>query len=100
MPSSTKNPADTHEVAAAARRMIKATGKRVATEDPCDLELLRDLDAALKDAWAVAVDGLRDKGATDVQIGEALGTSRQAVAQRWPWKFKVSGQARTWRESR
>jgi hypothetical protein len=75
---------ETPDVTAATVRLIRSVGKRVAWEDPEDLAYLLKLDAALKEAWRTAVDGLRTHGATDRQIGQALGTTRQAVEQRWP----------------
>lgn len=75
---------ETPEVAAAARRLLRAVGKRVATEDPEDLAILRTLDAELEQAWMNAITGLRQTGYSDAQIGEALGVKKQAVQQRWP----------------
>lgn len=69
---------------AATRRLIQVVGKRIATEDANDLLLLRDLEQELRQAWQVAVEGVRHSGATDREIGKALGTTRQAVEQRWP----------------
>jgi hypothetical protein len=68
----------------ATRRLIKAIGKRIATEDPDELLLLIELDEELRQAWTTAVTGIRRSGFTDRQIGAALGTTRQAVEQRWP----------------
>jgi hypothetical protein len=59
-------------------------GKRVGTEDADDLKLLLELEQELRQAWANAVFGLRRTGFTDREIGEVLGTTRQAVEQRWP----------------
>ncbi len=69
-------------------RLIRSLGKRVATEDPNGLKALLDLDRELAAAWQVAIDGLRRSAFTDGAIGEVLGTSRQAVEQRWPWPEK------------
>lgn len=65
-------------------RLILAVGKRVAVEDPEDLRLLLTLDTALQEAWQIAVEGLRRSGYPDREIGAVLGTTRQAVEQRWP----------------
>jgi excisionase family DNA binding protein len=43
---------DTPDVAAAAHRLIRTVGKRIAWEDPEALEILRSLDAELATAWA------------------------------------------------
>lgn len=75
---------ETPDAVAATRRLIRTVGKRVATEDPDDLRLLIALEQELRQAWAVAVAGIRSTGATDREIGRVLGTTKQAVAQRWP----------------
>jgi hypothetical protein len=75
---------ETPEVVAAVRRLIRVVGKRIATEDADDLLLLGELDDELRQAWRVAVQGIRRSGFTDREIGEVLGTTRQAVEQRWP----------------
>jgi hypothetical protein len=74
---------ETPDVAAATRRLIRTLGKRIGTEDPGDLRSLIVLDEELR-AWRVAVAGMRQSGFTDREIGAALGTTRQAVEQRWP----------------
>lgn len=71
-------------MSAAVRRLVRALGKRIATEDPEALELLLALEGDLGEAWRVAVAGLRGSGFLDREIGEVLGCSRQAVEQRWP----------------
>ena len=75
---------ETPEVVAAIRRLVRAMGKRIAEEDPESLLLLRELDQEVRRAWQVAIEGIRCSGATDREIGEVLGTTRQAVEQRWP----------------
>jgi hypothetical protein len=75
---------ETPEVVAATRRLLRVVGKRIATEDPDDLRLLLELDQELEQAWAVAVAGIRGTGWTDSEIGRVLGTTKQAVQQRWP----------------
>jgi hypothetical protein len=75
---------ETPDVADAVCRLIRAIGKRIATEDPPDLLLLVELEQEVRQAWQVAVAGLRRSGATDREIGQVLGTTRQAVEQRWP----------------
>lgn len=75
---------DTSEVAAAARRMVRAVGNRVAVEDTHDLNLLIGIQDELDVAWAKAVAGLRRSGNSDARIGEFLGISRQAVRQKYP----------------
>lgn len=75
---------DTSDVASGIARLIRALGDRIAMDDPEDLQHLRDLDDALAGAWRTAVAGIRTTGATDADIGRALGVTRQAVEQRWP----------------
>ncbi len=64
-------------------RIIRAAGKRIATGDveamPDLVALQQDLDQAL----TVAVEGLRDVGYSWAEIASRLGTTRQAVQQRW-----------------
>jgi hypothetical protein len=71
-------------VVAATRRLIRVVGKRISTEDAPDLLLLAELEQEVRRAWQVAVQGIRRSGCTDREIGEVLGTTRQAVEQRWP----------------
>jgi hypothetical protein len=75
---------DTDDVADGVCRLIRAVGRRIANEDPDDLRSLILLDAALRQAWADAIEGLRRSEFTDREIGRVLGTTRQAVEQRWP----------------
>jgi hypothetical protein len=73
---------DNGDVADATARLVKAVGKRV--DDPEDLQHLAKIDTALRVAWQTAIKELRRSGYPDRVIGEALGTTRQAVEQRWP----------------
>lgn len=82
---------ETSEVAKAAERMIRAVGERVAMEDPEGILWLSRLSQACDQAAARAVEGLREGGHTDKDIGEALGMTRQAVQQRWPRTTRVVG---------
>jgi hypothetical protein len=75
---------ETPEVVSATCRFIRVVGKRIATEDADDLRLLVQLDKELRQAWVTAIAGVRAAGFTDREIGEVLGTTRQAVEQRWP----------------
>jgi hypothetical protein len=72
------------DLAASARRLIAALGRRVADGDPDGLRLLADLRADLGAAEQVAVVGLRAQGHSDADLGRELGISKQAVRQRWP----------------
>lgn len=82
---------ETHEVVAAANRMIVAVGKRVADEDPTSLAYLALMEQRVAEARALAIEGLRQTGYTDGEIGEILSMTRQAVQQRWPRQDRVVG---------
>lgn len=76
---------ETPEVSKAVVRLTKAVGRRVAADGiPEYLEELTAIEGALEEAFRTAVYGLRELGHSDVEIGRALGVSRQAVQQRWP----------------
>jgi hypothetical protein len=74
---------ETPEVVEAVCRMVRSVGKRVAEEDTDGLEQLRAVQAALDDAWATGINGLR-RTYSDGAIARELGITRQAVQQRWP----------------
>jgi len=74
---------ETPDVQEAVVRLVRALGKRIATEDADSLPLLVELGAEVDRALAFAVNGVRSSGATDEMIGEALGVTKQAVGQRW-----------------
>lgn len=75
---------ETPDIASGVARMIRSIGSRCAGDDPDTLVLLRELDGALEEAWAVAIAGMRDSGHSDRVIAGELGVTRQAVEQRWP----------------
>jgi hypothetical protein len=75
---------ETPDVANAVCRLIRSIGKRVATEDPDGLQILREMEAEVERAWATAIAGLRSVGYTDTMIGDELGITKQAVQKRWP----------------
>jgi hypothetical protein len=75
---------ETSDCNGCAKRMIPKLGERIAQEDPEDLHHLLEVEQELRQAWEVAIAGIRRSGVTDRQIGEVLGTTKQAVAQRWP----------------
>lgn len=74
---------ETTEFLQAARRFIRAAGKRCAAADDFELAELLSLQADLDAAVAVAVAGIRERGASWAYIAGATGTSRQAAYQRW-----------------
>lgn len=67
-----------------ARRIIAALGRQAQEGDPDDLRMLTALAAHANLELGKAVQAQRASGYTDVQIGEVLGMTRQAVQQRWP----------------
>lgn len=71
------------EVAGAARRMIRALGRRVGEADPIDLRLIIELrgevEAAINAAMREQHEG---SGFSLDEIGQGYGTSKQAVAKR------------------
>lgn len=72
------------EIAAAVERMIRALGRRCASDDPPSVKHLVGLRNAVDDAFAAAVAGWRSVGFSDAAIGAELGITKQAVQQRWP----------------
>jgi hypothetical protein len=83
------------DVVAGVLRQIRAVAKRLAAGDPAGAALLLLLDRDLERAWAIAVAGWRRAGFSDSDIGEVLGTTKQAVQQRWPREATTTTAART-----
>jgi hypothetical protein len=75
---------ETPDVSAAVCRLVTAIGKRTACGDPEDLAELIKVAETVQTAFRVAVDGLRESGRSDAEIGNVLGVTKQAVAQRFP----------------
>jgi DNA-directed RNA polymerase specialized sigma24 family protein len=71
------------QFAAFVRRIIRAHGRRVAEGDVEGLAELLALADELDTATRTAVAGLREAGFSWGEIASRLGTSRQAVQQRW-----------------
>lgn len=76
-------PIETPEYAAMMRRMIRRYGERVGDADPCDLTTMLEVKAEFDHAIRIAVRGLREAGFTWREIGEALGTSKEAALMRF-----------------
>lgn len=74
---------ETMEFLGAAKRFIRAAGRRVADADEVELAELLALEAVLKDAIQMAVDGQLATGRSWAHIGTAAGTTRGAAFQRW-----------------
>lgn len=68
---------------AAAKRFIRAAGRRVADADEIELAELLTLQTTLDEAIQTAVDGIRSRGESWAYIATATGTTRQAAFQRW-----------------
>lgn len=64
-------------------RMIGAAGRRVGEDADGSLRELVELHGALDEAIVEAVAGLRDAGVTWQEIGDWVGTTRQAAIMRW-----------------
>lgn len=82
----TRHYVETMEFLGAARRFIRAAGRRVADADETELAELLALEAVLKDAIQTAVDGQLSIGRSWAHIGLAAGTTRGAAFQRWGGK--------------
>lgn len=67
--------------------------------DPPDLAKILELQRMLDDGLSQAVYDMRDHGATDGQIAEALGVSRAAVSKRWPGGGRYVGAAGRYRKT-
>lgn len=80
---------ETPDFIAAARRFIRAAGRRVADADEVELGMLLGLRHVLDEAVAEAVRGQRDRGLSWAYIASAAGTSRQAAQQRWGEKVSA-----------
>lgn len=74
---------ETLEYLAAARRFIRAAGKRVADADEFELAELVALRQELEAAIVVAVQGQRSYGRSWAYIGAALGMKRQSAQERY-----------------
>ena len=74
---------ETLEYLAAARRFIRAAGKRVADADEFELAELVALRQDLEAAIVVAVHGQRSYGRSWAYIGAALGMKRQSAQERY-----------------
>lgn len=79
-----RGPVETAEYLAAARRFIRAAGRRVGDADPEDLADLLALQDTLAEAIEAAVHAQRDQhGRSWTDIARGAGTTRQAARQRW-----------------
>lgn len=67
----------------AARRFIRAAGRRVADADEIELADLLSLYPVLDEAVGTAIQGMRSRGCSWAYIAKATGTTRQGAQQRW-----------------
>lgn len=74
---------ETLEYLSAAKRFIRAAGRRCAEADEIELGRLYELHASVDDALLTAVRGLRARGMSWEYIASATGVSRQAAFKRW-----------------
>lgn len=74
---------ETPEYASMMARLIRRYGVRVGDADPIDLGRMVELRHAFDDAIVAAVRGQREAGFTWAEVGEGLGTSREAAYMRF-----------------
>lgn len=74
---------ETMDYLSAARRFIRAAGKRVGDGDEVELRALLDLARCLDDAIYAAVVAQQQHGASWADIARATGTTRQAAHAKW-----------------
>ncbi|MET3635644.1 hypothetical protein [Curtobacterium oceanosedimentum] len=77
---------ETSEYLGAARRFIRAAGRRVADADEHELHDLLELQQVLADAIQDAVDGQLAMGKSWSDIARATGKTPQAAHKRWSHK--------------
>lgn len=81
-------------------RQIRALNRDPAEWEPEDLDQLQRLITQANAQFCEAVTSCRDNGATDAEIAEALGVTRQAVSKRWPGGGRYVGAAGQYRGTR
>lgn len=79
------------------RRMIRGLSRDTAEWDPDQLAVFTDLQHELSASRDRAVFACRTNGATDAEIGRALGVTQQAVSKRWPGGGRYVGAAGRYR---
>lgn len=82
---------------AGAHRFVRALSRDTSEWEPADLVKLQELADQVELVRTQAVLGMRQHGATDRQIADALGISRQAVSKRWPGGGRYVGAAGRYR---
>lgn len=79
------------------RRMIRGLARDPNEWDPDLLDIFTDLQHELSASRDRAVIACRENGATDTDIGRALGITQQAVSKRWPGGGRYVGAAGRYR---
>lgn len=74
---------ETTEYLGAARRFIRAAGRRVADADEIELAQLVALQDVVDEAIVTAIRGMRDRDCSWAYIARGLGVTRQAAQMRW-----------------
>src|ERR1044072_8353422 len=72
------------EIYGMVRRAMRALGGRLSQAGPDSWEFIQAMRAELRVLEARVVQGWRDSGWTDREIGEHIGVTQQAVQKRWP----------------
>ncbi len=74
---------ETPEFLGMVRRMLRASGRRVADADEEELRLLVAMRDELEEAIATAAKGQNARGVSWERIGAAVGMKRQSAHARW-----------------
>lgn len=74
---------ETTEYAEMMRRMLVGWQRRLADGDLVDVEELVAFTDEVDEALARVVDSLRERGVSWQEVGDAMGTTRQAAQQRF-----------------
>jgi hypothetical protein len=83
MSSKRRETTETQDYVAMLSRMVRGLGRRVADGDPVDLAAAVQLQAQLDVVIRDAVAGMRTAGFSWQQLADELGTSKQAVQQKY-----------------
>lgn len=86
---------ETPEYADMMARLVRRYGVRVGDADTVDLTRMLEVRALFDEAIRAAVRGQREAGFTWGEIGEALGTSKQAALMRFRSSTEPDGVSST-----
>lgn len=90
-----RGPMETPEYADMMARLVRRYGVRVGDADTVDLTRMLEVRALFDEAIRAAVRGQREAGFTWGEIGEALGTSKQAALMRFRSSTEPDGVSST-----